>query len=360
MGWVGIGALLASVSYLLYHHPPTTWSCVLWFCNSAVNHRQTVPRLEHPEVSNEIEIHSDVHTIEGSLDSTTQSTETTPKVNPTLAFSEIPDIKLDSPSFLPKNEEKPTYTASTSPSIETTVVSVTPPASSSVSVSQQPCPPKPPPPTTTNAATLPSSAITKPAGLMPPPPRPSPNTPLRTPPSAAASLRVPPQPRISTSSLAPPPKPGQSRLTSSTLSPLPVPGQPQRPSRQVILEPGHSPLDWAALTADPRNNLRGANLPPGLIRVPPSMLKSFNGRKGRDSWTSYQGRVYNITPYLPFHPGGKGELMRGAGKDSEQLFAEIHPWVNWDGMLSECLVGILVKEHDTGSIREPGNLDEMD
>lgn len=87
------------------------------------------------------------------------------------------------------------------------------------------------------------------------------------------------------------------------------------------------------------------------------MLKVQNGRKGRDAWTSYQGKVYNISPYVPYHPGGKGELLRGAGKDSAQLFAEIHPWVNWDGILGECLVGILVSENDV--LVEDG-LDAMD
>ena len=87
-------------------------------------------------------------------------------------------------------------------------------------------------------------------------------------------------------------------------------------------------------------------MPPGYLRVTPSMLKVQNGRKNRDAWTSYQGKVYNIQPYVPYHPGGKGELLRGAGKDSAKLFQEIHPWVNWDGILSECLVGILVSEND--------------
>ena len=87
------------------------------------------------------------------------------------------------------------------------------------------------------------------------------------------------------------------------------------------------------------------------------MLKAQNGRKGRDAWTSYQGKVYNITPYVPFHPGGKGELLRGAGKDSAKLFMEVHPWVNWDAILGECLVGILVSENDGAA---ENALDAMD
>lgn len=135
---------------------------------------------------------------------------------------------------------------------------------------------------------------------------------------------------------------------------------PKKVSKQVTLEPGHSPLDWAALTADPSNELKGKDAPPNsMIRVTPSQLKAQNGRKGKDAWTVYQGKVYNITPYVPFHPGGKGELLRGAGKDSAKLFMEVHPWVNWDGMLAECCVGILVGEEEARESLE-NTLDEMD
>ncbi len=123
---------------------------------------------------------------------------------------------------------------------------------------------------------------------------------------------------------------------------------------KVQLAPGHSPMDWSALTRS--SNLSGVS---SFQRVTPSMLKTKTGRKGKPAWTSWQGKVYNITPYLPFHPGGEAELMRAAGRDGTQLFMEVHPWVNWDGMLSECLVGILVSEDEAVS-GNSGSLDEMD
>lgn len=55
--------------------------------------------------------------------------------------------------------------------------------------------------------------------------------------------------------------------------------------------------------------------------------------------------------------------MRGAGKigDAEKLFLEIHPWVNWESMLGECLIGILVGENEGIEHREKvSDLDEMD
>jgi cytochrome b involved in lipid metabolism len=79
------------------------------------------------------------------------------------------------------------------------------------------------------------------------------------------------------------------------------------------------------------------------------MLKKQTGRKGKDAWTVLGGRVYNISPYLPFHPGGEPELLRGAGRDGTRLFGEIHPWVNYEGMLAACLVGIYVPEEEGGA-----------
>lgn len=72
----------------------------------------------------------------------------------------------------------------------------------------------------------------------------------------------------------------------------------------------------------------------------------------------FNGKVYNITPYLPFHPGGEDELMRVAGRDGTKLFSAwitttrvvladwsvlTHSWVNMDYMLQECMVGVYVR-----------------
>lgn len=49
------------------------------------------------------------------------------------------------------------------------------------------------------------------------------------------------------------------------------------------------------------------------MRITPSELAKHKSRE--DCWQSYNGKVYNITPFLKYHPGGVGELMRAAGKD---------------------------------------------
>lgn len=192
--------------------------------------------------------------------------------------------------------------------------------------------------------------------MRPPPKPPSLTTPLHPPPSTASTLRVP---SLTTRSLPP----STSSLGGSTLSSSTLP-LPQRPSRKVLLAAGHSPLDWANLLRSPPtpSYFRGPNLPPHLIRVPPSLLRTHNGRKGNNAWGVFQGKVYNLTPYLNFHPGGVGELLRGAGKveEGEKLFKEIHPWLNWESILGECLIGILVSESERLKGAEEDDLDGMD
>jgi cytochrome b involved in lipid metabolism len=60
-----------------------------------------------------------------------------------------------------------------------------------------------------------------------------------------------------------------------------------------------------------------------------------------DAWMVLQGRVYNISPYLNFHPGGSDILMKAAGKDGTSLFQKYHPWVNAHALLEKCLLGML-------------------
>ncbi|KAI0749638.1 cytochrome b5-like heme/steroid binding domain-containing protein [Daedaleopsis nitida] len=152
--------------------------------------------------------------------------------------------------------------------------------------------------------------------LMPPPP----------PPSLATR-------RLGTSGVS-------SATTSSLLPPTTTTKPPPKASKRakVALAPGHGPLDWANLKKSGQN-LRGTDT---LLRVTPSMLKEHRTRD--DAWSSFNGKVYNLTAYLPYHPGGEKELMRVAGRDGSKLFALTHAWVNIDYMLDECLVGFMVSE----------------
>lgn len=107
--------------------------------------------------------------------------------------------------------------------------------------------------------------------------------------------------------------------------------------RKVALQPGHSPMDWAKFMA--------ANDTAQVARISRYTLEDLSKHNTKeDCWISFQGRVYNVTLYLPYHPGGKAQLMRGAGKDATQMMMKIHPWVNIAVILDKCFVGYLVKE----------------
>ncbi|NWZ56277.1 NB5R4 reductase, partial [Haliaeetus albicilla] len=103
---------------------------------------------------------------------------------------------------------------------------------------------------------------------------------------------------------------------------------------QVPLKPGRSLMDWIRLTKSGRDltGLKGR-----LIEVTEDELAKHN--KKEDCWICIRGFVYNVTPYMEYHPGGEDELMKAAGADGTDLFDQVHRWVNYESMLKECLVG---------------------
>lgn len=61
--------------------------------------------------------------------------------------------------------------------------------------------------------------------------------------------------------------------------------------------------------------------------------------KNHDGWIILRGRVYNIGPYLAYHPGGIGIFKSVLGKDATALFDKYHRWVNIDGLIGPLLLG---------------------
>ena len=104
---------------------------------------------------------------------------------------------------------------------------------------------------------------------------------------------------------------------------------------KVVLEPGHSPMDWAHLKSS--SNLRTGFT--GLRRIKMEEIQLHH--KKDDAWIVIMGKVYDMTPYLNFHPGGIPLLMSVAGKDGTLQFQRYHSWVNADLLLDKCLLGYL-------------------
>ena len=96
----------------------------------------------------------------------------------------------------------------------------------------------------------------------------------------------------------------------------------------MVLERGHSLMDWIRFCKSGRDLTCGGR---GRARITWDELVKHNSVD--DAWMALRGKVYNISPYLKFHPGGVDELMRGAGIDGTALFDEYHAWVNDESML---------------------------
>lgn len=107
---------------------------------------------------------------------------------------------------------------------------------------------------------------------------------------------------------------------------------------KVALKKGFHLMDWMRLVQSSfdLSGRKGS----GPLRVTTKELRLHN--KETDCWTVYNGKVYNVTPYLPYHPGGVSILMEGAGKDSTRLFNKYHAWVNCESIIGKCCVGVFV------------------
>ena len=92
---------------------------------------------------------------------------------------------------------------------------------------------------------------------------------------------------------------------------------------KVALEPGFSMMAWMRLS-------KGADLTGGVGRVDEDedeetwrqwpLAEVAKHASPEDAWTVLNGKVYNITPYLRYHPGGVDTLLMAAGTDGTALF----------------------------------------
>ncbi|XP_058117878.1 cytochrome b5 reductase 4 [Anopheles ziemanni] len=108
------------------------------------------------------------------------------------------------------------------------------------------------------------------------------------------------------------------------------------PRNKTALKPGHSLMDWIRL-GNSGTDLTGTG---GRVQ-PVSHAELAKHDRLDDAWMAIRGKVYNVTRYMNFHPGGADELIRGIGKDATKLFEEVHAWVNYESLLAKCYVGPL-------------------
>lgn len=329
MAYWSIALLLLSLAFLAIRHPPPGFNALpRWLGPSKRRSQEQMEDKPSGSFQTRGVGNGHIKGPEAIVDSEDLSeTETTPKASATQVDSEIPTFALHDASSVEDSVEEQEHVVS-----GTTRTAPSFPAANSAQRSSSMMPPPRPTPTKFQQ---------KFGNLMAPPPRPTNVSALRSPSSGPLPNRGPPtnsQQRV-----------GGGLTANGTVS-------TPNPRGKVLLSPGHSPMDWAALTR--KGNLSGVST---FQRVTPSMLKSMTGRKGKPAWSSWQGNVYNITPYLPFHPGGEPEIMKAAGRDGTKLFMEAHPWVNWENMLGSCLVGVMVPEdYGTTDGKRSSQLEDID
>lgn len=98
--------------------------------------------------------------------------------------------------------------------------------------------------------------------------------------------------------------------------------------KKVGLKKGFALHDWVLLVRSAKDlaRLQGASI---RRSISPDEIAQHNSE--HDAWISLHGKVYNITPYLYYHPGGFDIMKSCLGKDASALFEKYHRWVNIDG-----------------------------
>lgn len=88
---------------------------------------------------------------------------------------------------------------------------------------------------------------------------------------------------------------------------------------KVFLKPNHSLRDWELFKKKQVcsfSDIQG--LVPKFGRYTKEQVATHN--RIEDCWCCLFGRVYDLSPFLDFHPGGVDILMKCAGKDMSALF----------------------------------------
>lgn len=114
--------------------------------------------------------------------------------------------------------------------------------------------------------------------------------------------------------------------------------KPANSRNKVHLAPHHSALDWEKFKKS--NDVKNIDPSEFPIRISKAELSKHNTPD--NCWISLSGKVYNISPYLNYHPGGVDILLKFAGKECLSIFMKYHRWVNYERILDDCFIGFLV------------------
>lgn len=113
----------------------------------------------------------------------------------------------------------------------------------------------------------------------------------------------------------------------------------QQNTNDTIRKKGFGLHDWMILLRSAKDIAQRKGLP---LRNDISIAEVQTHNKSYDAWITLSNKVYNITPYLPYHPGGENIMKSVLGKDATILFHKYHTWVNIDTLIGPLLLGTLL------------------
>jgi cytochrome b involved in lipid metabolism len=96
----------------------------------------------------------------------------------------------------------------------------------------------------------------------------------------------------------------------------PVQEQNQNSASQESINPGSIGIETTPETKPTENPL----VTPPVTEGNPSgiSLSDLSSHKSQnDCWVAYQGKVYDVTAFLPLHPGGPAAILKYCGTASE-------------------------------------------
>ena len=115
-------------------------------------------------------------------------------------------------------------------------------------------------------------------------------------------------------------------------SPKPVPTRNPiipKPTPRIIPTPTPAPGQTPAPTPAPTPT-------PTPSGITASQVATHNS--SGDCWLIINNGVYNVTNYIPIHPGGSGQIILYCGQDATSLFSSIHSQRAWN-ILNNYYVG---------------------
>ncbi|KAL7569208.1 hypothetical protein ACA910_016766 [Epithemia clementina (nom. ined.)] len=176
---------------------------------------------------------------------------------------------------------------------------------------------------------------------MPPPP-PPPSKSLIT--SSITSTMQPPPPRQSSSQISSTTTAFTSATatTTATVGRAPasvVSSAPQQPRLKsgVVVRKGFGLSDWNRLVQVSKDLAQRRGQP--IRRIRWDEIRKHNSL--HDGWIVLNKKVYFISPYMAYHPGGERILKPVLGKDATVLFEKYHRWVNEEPLIGKLLLGYL-------------------